>query len=222
MKENIPTTPNTSEDGRRYLEYDWFGGGIPANVAFGRDVYIDTSYGFASYFSEHEEGLRLGNATGAYDRTSFIVGARGRIRVGDYTILNGTSLVCNERIEIGDHCLIAWGSVITDTWCGRRSATLEARRAALRAAALDPARRLPPVAAPRPVVLEDNVWVGFDSVVLPGVTLGRGSVIGCKTVISEDVPPCAVVVGQPARVVRYLDPDDTEETRARALAELAR
>lgn len=222
MKENIPTTQNTLADGRSYLEHDWYGGGIPANVSFGRDVYIDTSYGFASFFSEHPEGLQLGDATGAYDRTSFIVAPEGRVRVGAYTVLNGTYLVCNGRINIGDHCLVAWGSVITDTWGDARSATLEARRAALRAASQDATRRLPPVSAPRAVTLEDNVWVGFDSVILPGVTLGRGCVVGCKTVISEDVPPYAVVVGQPARIVRYLDPDDTPEARAHALKEFAR
>ncbi|HVF48488.1 MAG TPA: acyltransferase [Pyrinomonadaceae bacterium] len=222
MKENIPTTQNTLADGRSYLEYDWYGGGLPANVSLGKDVYIDTSYGFASFFSERADGLRLGDATGAYDRTSFVVAPEGRISVGAYTVLNGTYLVCNERISIGDHCLVAWGSVITDTWGDARSATLEARRASLSAAARDARRRLPPVCAPRPVTLEDNVWVGFDSVILPGVTLGRGCVVGCKTVIPQDVPPYAVVVGQPARIVRYLDADDTGEARARALREFAR
>jgi acetyltransferase-like isoleucine patch superfamily enzyme len=222
MKENLPTAQGALLDGRIYLEYDWFGGGIPANVSFGKDVYIDTSYGFASFFSEHEAGLALGPATGAYDRTSFVVSPQGRVRVGAYTVLNGTYLVCNDHIEIGDHCLIAWGSVITDTWGGVGSATVEARAAALRAAAHDPARRVPPVVAPRPVTLEDNVWVGFDSVIMPGVRLGRGAVVGCKTVVSEDVPPYAVVAGEPARIIRYLDPDDTNEARAHALREFAR
>jgi len=66
------------------------------------------------------------------------------------------------------------------------------------------------------------VWVGFDSVILPGVTLGRGAVVGCKTVIAEDVPAYAVVVGDPARIVRRLDPDDTEKARAQAIREYTR
>lgn len=222
MKENIPTTGTRTSDGRIYLDWDWYGGGIPANVEFGRDVYIDTAYGFASYFSGDEAGLRLGDATGAYDRTTFVVGHDGRVSVGAYTVLNGTYLVCHGRIEIGDHCLVAWGSVITDTWAGVADAPMRARRAALRQAAADPSRILPPVAAPRPVRLEDNVWVGFDSVVLPGVTLGRGSIVGCKTVVGEDVPPYAVVAGDPARIIRYLDADDTPEARALALREYAR
>ena len=85
--------------------------------------------------------------------------------------------------------------------------------------ASDPNRMMPPLEPPLPVVLEDNVWVGFDSVVLPGVRLGRGCIIGSKTVISEAVEPYAVVVGSPPRVVRYLEPDDTEESRQMALRE---
>jgi acetyltransferase-like isoleucine patch superfamily enzyme len=222
MKDNNAQAHAVGQDGRRYIDYDWYAGGIPANVKLGRDVYIDTAYGFAPVFSDQTPGLSLGEASGAYDRTTFVVGARGQIQVGAYTILNGTYLVCHDQIRIGEHCLIAWGSVLTDTWAGIAEASVDARRSVLHAAAADAARRLSPVAAPRPVTLEDNVWVGFDSVILPGVTLGRGSIVGCKTVIGEDVPPYSIVAGDPARVIRRLEPDDTHEARERALREYAR
>lgn len=204
-----------------YLEYDWYHGSIPANVVIGKNVYIDTTYSFASFLSKRNPGLILSDACGAYDRAAFVTGPSGRITVGPYTVLNGTYLICNDQITIGAHCLLAWGSVITDTWIGRVS-SLESRREVLHAAAADPARCLPPGALPRPVVLEDNVWVGFDSVVLPGVTLGRGCVIGCKTVIAEDVLPYAVVVGNPTRIVRFLAPDDSDSARDSALQEYIR
>jgi maltose O-acetyltransferase len=59
---------------------------------------------------------------------------------------------------------------------------------------------------PRPVVLEDDVWVGAKATILPGVTVGRGSIIGVSSVVVADVPPFTVVVGVPARPVRKLDP----------------
>src|SRR4030095_3624507 len=114
--------------------------------------------------------------------------------VGAYTVLNGAYFVCNERIDVGDHCLLAWGSVLTDTWpSDAASLPISMRREMMRAIPRDPVRNVPAFAAPRPIVLEDNVWVGFDAVVLPGVRLGRGSVVGCKTVVAEDVPPYAVL-----------------------------
>jgi acetyltransferase-like isoleucine patch superfamily enzyme len=192
------------------LAYDWYRGGIPANVILGRDVYVDTAYSFAPFSSDEKRALVMGDASGAYDRTAFVVGARGRVTVGAYTVLNATTLVCNERITIGAHCLLAWGSVVTDTWPEPR-ASIAARRRALHAAAADPLRRLPPVSTPLPVTLEDNVWIGFDAVILPGVTIGRGAIVGCKTIVRESIPPYAVVVGDPARIIRTLHPDDGEE-----------
>jgi len=200
------------------LEHDWYGRGIPTNVRVGRDVYIDTAYGFAPFRSQQEPGLLLGDASGAYDRTTFVVGPQGTVAVGDYTVLNGTYLVAYERIAIGAHCLLAWGSVLTDTWIGA-GATTAARRALLQAAAADPGRHPGPLGPPRPVTLADNVWVGFDSVVLPGVTLGRGAIVGCKTIVTRDVAPYEIVVGDPMRVVRRLDADDTREARERAFRE---
>jgi galactoside O-acetyltransferase len=204
-----------------HLEHDWYPRGIPGNVVLGEDVYLDSSYGFAAFHSEREPGAVLGDACGAYDRANLVVGPDGQVTVGAYTVLNGVYLVCNHRITIGAHCLLAWGAVLTDSWSPERM-PIAARRAVARAVAADPRRIFPAAGEPRPVTVEDNVWVGFDSVILPGVTLGRGCVIGCKTVVDADVAPYAVVVGSPARVLRHLDPDDTDEVRRRALVERAR
>jgi galactoside O-acetyltransferase len=204
-----------------HLDHDWYPRGIPDNVILGEDVYLDSAYGFAAFHSERARGAVLGDACGAYDRATLVVGPRGQVSVGPYTVLNGVYLVCNDRISIGAHCLLAWGAVLTDSW-SPASVPPSARRAALRAAASDPRRVFPAAGEPRPVTVEDNVWVGFDSVILPGVTLGRGCVIGCKTVVDADVPPYAVVAGSPARILRHLEPDDTDEVRRRALVERAR
>lgn len=206
---------------RRQLAQDWYGGGIPANVGIAEDVYLDSSYAFASFLSQREPGLILGRACGVYDRASFIVGPEGFVEVGPFTCLNGVYVHCQQRITIGAHCLLAWGAVITD--CAPDATTpLEARRVALRAASQHPHRWLSGYGNPRPVRLEDNVWVGFDSVVGPGVTLGRGCIVGCKTVVTEDVPPNAIYVGQPGRIIRYLDDDDTPEQRQLAMREFTR
>ena len=53
------------------------------------------------------------------------------------------------------------------------------------------------------VRIEDDVWIGARVVILPGVTVHTGAVIGAGAVVGKDVPPYAVVVGVPARVIRY-------------------
>ena len=60
-------------------------------------------------------------------------------------------------------------------------------------------------ATPRPVTIEDDVWIGAKASVLPGVTIGRGSVVGTSAVVTSDVPPFTIVAGVPAREVKRLD-----------------
>jgi len=56
-----------------------------------------------------------------------------------------------------------------------------------------------------PVIIEDDVWIGTRAMILPGVRIGRSSVIGAGAVVAKDVPPFSIVVGNPARVVRKRD-----------------
>lgn len=61
-----------------------------------------------------------------------------------------------------------------------------------------------------PVRIGRYVWIGTRAIVLPGVTIGDGAVVGAGAVVSKDVPPCAVVVGNPGRVVRFRDREQFE------------
>jgi acetyltransferase-like isoleucine patch superfamily enzyme len=193
---------------RRTLENDWYAGEIPANVVLEDQAYLDTTYSFAQFNSQREPGLVMGYAAGAYNRTVFIVGSGGRVEVGAFSILNETNLVCNESVTIGSFCLLSWGVFITDCW-SPHELTLAQRSAILSATAIDPRRPFPPVGRSRPVSIGDNVWVGFGSVILPGVNLGDGCIVGCKTIVDRDVPPYAVVVGDPPRIVRHLEPGES-------------
>ena len=57
------------------------------------------------------------------------------------------------------------------------------------------------------ITIEDDAWIGACAVILPGVTIGRGAVVGAGSVVTSDVPPLTIVAGQPAKVVRSLTPD---------------
>jgi len=54
----------------------------------------------------------------------------------------------------------------------------------------------------RPVVIEENVWIGTHALIMPGVRIGTGSVIGAGSVVTKDIPPYSVAVGSPARVIK--------------------
>ena len=57
----------------------------------------------------------------------------------------------------------------------------------------------------RPIVIEDNVWLGGGAILLPGVRIGRNAVVGAGAVVSRDGPANTVVVGNPARVIREIE-----------------
>jgi acetyltransferase-like isoleucine patch superfamily enzyme len=53
-------------------------------------------------------------------------------------------------------------------------------------------------------MIEDKVWIGMDALILKGVTIGEGSVVAARSVVTKDVPPYSLVAGNPARVVKSL------------------
>lgn len=61
-----------------------------------------------------------------------------------------------------------------------------------------------------PVHIEDDVWIGAGATILPGITVGRGSVVAAGAVVTGNVPPMSVAAGVPARVVRSITEDDLE------------
>ncbi len=60
-----------------------------------------------------------------------------------------------------------------------------------------------------PVTICDEVWIGYGATILSGVTIGRGAIVAAKAVVTRDVPPFAVVGGNPARIIRYRLPKET-------------
>ena len=110
------------------------------------------------------------------------------LRIGDDTYLNdGVWIGVTDRVLIGKRVRIAPGVRIID------NAYHQLHNRIL----------MPPS---RAVVIDDDVWISSDSIINPGVHLGRGAVIGANSVVTKDVSPFTVVAGSPAREIRHLDP----------------
>ncbi len=61
------------------------------------------------------------------------------------------------------------------------------------------------------IILENDVWIGFESIVLAGVRIGNGAIVGARSLVNKDVPPYSIVGGSPARVIRKRFPDEVIE-----------
>lgn len=124
----------------------------------------------------------------------------------DYvTVGNGTYgdirvLTFNEgqRLEIGHFCSIASGVVfvVSADHCLNCVSTYPFKVKSLKTEAYEAASK-------GNIMVGSDVWIGQNSVVLSGVTIGQGAVIGAGAIVTKDIPPYAIAAGNPARVIRY-------------------
>lgn len=142
--------------------------------------------------------LRIGRDCMINGHTAFAAGSvleAPSLILGDETNISyGTVISVSERVTLGNHVRIADSCYISDN----PGHPLDAERR----------RRHEPVdrAQIKPVVIEDDVWLGTRVTVMPGVRIGRGSVVGAGAVVTHDLPSFSLAVGNPARVVRTLEP----------------
>ena len=102
-----------------------------------------------------------------------------------------------DSVSIGDNVLIASKVFIADHNHGSYGADDEHD-----SPEMPPAQR---ALRSAPVKIEENVWIGEFVSILPGVTIGRGSIIGTMSVVNKDIPPHCVAAGVPARVIKTFD-----------------
>lgn len=112
----------------------------------------------------------------------------GRIMIGDEVYLNGTSIISEASVTLGSRIMIGANTVIMDTNTHNVPYENRLRR-------WDKIRR-------KPVVIEDDVWIGASCFIMKGVTIGKGSVIGAGSVVMKDVEPYSVYAGNPAIFVK--------------------
>lgn len=115
------------------------------------------------------------------------------VQINDYV-----HIAASESVVIGDHVLMASKIFITDISHGDYSESADELNFP------DTPPHLRPLFT-KPVIIEDNVWIGEFVSVLPGVTIGKGSVIGSNSVVTKSILPNSIAVGSPAKVVKRFD-----------------
>jgi len=116
--------------------------------------------------------------------------------------------VYGQNIHVGDHVYLNVQCAILDcaeVRIGARVMVGPAVQIYTAAHLLQAEGRIQGLEVAKPIVIEDNVWIGGGAILLPGVTVGRNAVVGAGAVVSRNVPPDTVVAGNPARVIREID-----------------
>jgi acetyltransferase-like isoleucine patch superfamily enzyme len=114
----------------------------------------------------------------------------GHISIGDRVlVMNGVRISSASEIRIGDDCMLANFCYLTDAdWHDIHDRTDSPGRTA-------------------PIILERGAWIGDSAIICKGVRIGENSIVGAGSVVRRDVPPNSVAIGNPARVVKELDPE---------------
>lgn len=138
-------------------------------------------------------GLQIGRDSKLLDRVTIdaLCNPYANLRIGSRSQLGiGCHVSLNAPVTIGDNVIFGhYVRILTDTH------------------ALGPSRRRCGKRIPLPVVIEDGAWIASNVTLLPGVRVGKGSVVAAGTVVAHDVPPDTLVAGVPATVVRRLPQD---------------
>lgn len=149
--------------------------------------------------------IRLGDHATVYG--VLICGPEGRIAVGRHSYIGGRTLIESmASVSIGDDVAISHDCYLLDSNshptspATRRSTLREFAKTRLNVERLDET-------ACAPIEIQSNAWIGFNSIILKGVTVGRGSIVACGSIVTSDVPPFSVAAGNPARVVKALTND---------------
>ncbi len=124
------------------------------------------------------------------------------IRIGNRTFIGGNStLIASQKIEIGNNVLVAWGCTFMDhnahslNWNERKDDVLNWFTKT-------------PVwknVISKPIVIKDHAWIGFNSIILKGVTIGEGAIVAAGSVVIKDVEPFTLVGGNPAQKIKDLE-----------------
>lgn len=168
-----------------------------------------------TWFFDRHSKLSIGNKVCIRDGVRIHINDHGRITIEDNVeiksnvtlevrghlhiqngalLVDGTCIYCQGDITIGQHTMIAAHTTISDCEHGT----------ALNG---EPMQKQKLVRI-KPIVIEDDCWIGSHSTILGGVTIGQGSIVGAAAVVKSDIPPYSVAVGAPA-VVKSSRRDNT-------------
>lgn len=176
----------------------WTNGALPANAQVGDGSVLTGEAAFRRFLARGEAALVVGRDC-TMDGVQFALGAAARVTVGDNCYFTNAILLAELELRIGDFVVMGWNATVADTDF-HPIAPAERIADAVACSPLGDGRPRPEIAR-RPVVIEDDVWIGPNATILKGVTIGTGAFVEPGSLVTTDVAPRTRVIGNPAQVV---------------------
>ena len=179
------------------IKDDWFQKPIPPNIIVGNETFVDSAFCFRYFFSKLKVGLTIGDNNLVWG-ASFATEANGVINIGDNCIIDTASIVCVGKIVIGNNVVISRGATIVDS----DFHPLKPSERIFDSVVLSPEgeKSKRKEIKSLPVIIGDNVLIGYNAIILKGIKIGNNSKIAAGSVVSKDVPENSEVEGNPAKI----------------------
>ena len=136
----------------------------------------------------------------------------GQITIGNNTFIGGGNFICIEEIEIGNDVMFSWGCTIADNnshslkWSERINDVRDWKRG-IDESKIGAYKNWTNVKRGK-ITIKDKAWIGFNSIILKGVTIGEGCIIASGSVVTKDIPDWTIAGGNPAKVIREIPVDE--------------
>lgn len=178
--------------------------GSSTKILVGSNIRFDVESEDRVYVNIGEKGII---------KASFIFESnQGIVNIGNNVHIGGATFISRTSITIENDVTMAWGIMIYNHdshsifWENRKNDNNQCYQDYINHSGNNVANKDWRNVVSKPIHICSKVWIGFDVTILKGVTIGEGAVVGAKSVVTRDVPPWTVVAGNPARVVKQLNP----------------
>lgn len=132
----------------------------------------------------------------------------GKITIGDRTFIGGGTFICIDEIEIGSDVMFSWGCTVADNnshshiWSERKNDVLLWKKG-IDEKKIGVYKDWTNVKKSK-ITIKNKAWIGFNSIILKGVTVGEGAIVGAGSIVTKDVPDWTIVAGNPAKIIREI------------------
>lgn len=135
----------------------------------------------------------------------------GKVVIGNNVHIGGAHFICKTKIEVKDDVTMAWGITLYDhdshsiNWEYRKNDNHQCFSDYKNLNKNNCINKDWSHVNTKPITISSKVWIGFDVLILKGVTVGEGAVIAAKSVVTKDVPSWTMVAGNPAKIVKEIE-----------------
>lgn len=146
--------------------------------------YTDCNIGGGTFLIRNNAELEVEECLASGANCQICIEEGAKLKVGNAFLNRDTKIYCSKEITMGKHVAISEGVIIRD------SDVHDIIKEGIKQENT------------KPIHIQDNVWIGMGAIILKGVTIGEGSVIGAASVVTRNVPPKSLVVGNPAKIIK--------------------